>query len=250
MKRVEGKIALVTGAALGIGRVTSELLAREGATVILADILTEEGSAAVERIGGTASFVRLDVTSEQAWSAAIANIKIKYSRLDVLVNNAGISPFGTIESTRYDLWKKVMTVNADSVFLGCRYATKLMRSTGGGSIINLSSMVGIRSDANLAAYSASKGAVRMLTKSVALHGAPYKVRCNSVHPGAVQTRMLDDFLKIIPDQAAAQKMLADKVPLGRVGQPQDIANAILYLASDESSWVTGTEFCVDGGSLL
>lgn len=250
MKRVEGKIALVTGAALGIGRATSELLAREGATVILADILTEEGRATAEQIGMDASFVELDVTSEQAWSAAIADIKAKYSRLDVLVNNAGISPFGTIESTRYDLWKKVMAINADSVFLGCRYATKLMRSSGGGSIINLSSMVAIRSDANLAAYSASKGAVRMLTKSVALHGAPHNIRCNSVHPGAVQTRMLDDFLKIIPDQAAAHKMLADKVPLGRVGSPQDIANAILYLASDESSWVTGTEMCIDGGSLL
>ncbi len=248
-KRLEGKVALITGGALGIGLKTAERFAEEGAAVAIADILVEQGRQAAEALGGDATFIELDVTNEAGWQAAIQTLKAKHGRLDVLVNNAGISPFGTIQDTTYELWKKVMAVNADSVFLGCKSATGLMRKTG-GAIINLSSMMGIRSDANLAAYSASKGAVRLLTKSVALHGAPYKIRCNSVHPGGVQTRMLDDFLGVLPDKDAAMKMVTQQVPLGRVGQPEDIANAILYLASDEASWVTGIELCVDGGSLL
>lgn len=249
-KRLEGKVALITGGALGIGLKTAERFAEEGASVAIADLLVEEGQRAAEALGADAVFINLDVTDEAGWQTAIQTIKAKYGRLDVLVNNAGISPFGTIQDTPYDLWKKVMAVNADSVFLGCKSAIGLMRKTGGGAIINLSSMVGIRSDANLAAYSASKGAVRLLTKSVALHAAPYKIRCNSVHPGGVQTRMLDDFLGVLPDKDAAMKMVTQQVPLGRVGQPEDVANAIVYLASDEASWVTGIEFCVDGGSLL
>ncbi|MES0873286.1 glucose 1-dehydrogenase [Sinimarinibacterium thermocellulolyticum] len=248
-KRLEGKVALITGGALGIGLKTAERFAEEGAAVAIADILVEQGRQAAEALGGDATFIELDVTNEAGWQAAIQTLKAKHGRLDVLVNNAGISPFGTIQDTTYELWKKVMAVNADSVFLGCKSAMGLMRKTG-GAIINLSSMMGIRSDANLAAYSASKGAVRLLTKSVALHGAPYKIRCNSVHPGGVQTRMLDDFLGVLPDKDAAMKMVTQQVPLGRVGQPEDIANAILYLASDEASWVTGIELCVDGGSLL
>jgi 3(or 17)beta-hydroxysteroid dehydrogenase len=248
-KRLEGKVALITGGALGIGLKTAERFAEEGAAVAIADILVEQGRQAAEALGGDATFIELDVTNEAGWQAAIQTLKAKHGRLDVLVNNAGISPFGTIQDTTYELWKKVMAVNADSVFLGCKSAIGLMRKTG-GAIVNLSSMMGIRSDANLAAYSASKGAVRLLTKSVALHGAPYKIRCNSVHPGGVQTRMLDDFLGVLPDKDAAMKMVTQQVPLGRVGQPEDIANAILYLASDEASWVTGIELCVDGGSLL
>lgn len=248
-KRLEGKVALITGGALGIGLKTAERFAEEGAAVAIADILVEQGRQAAEALGGDATFIELDVTNEAGWQAAIQTLKAKHGRLDVLVNNAGISPFGTIQDTTYELWKKVMAVNADSVFLGCKSAIGLMRKTG-GAIVNLSSMMGIRSDANLAAYSASKGAVRLLTKSVALHGAPYKIRCNSVHPGGVQTRMLDDFLGVLPDKDAAMKMVTQQVPLGRVGQPEDIANAILYLASDEAYWVTGIELCVDGGSLL
>jgi 3(or 17)beta-hydroxysteroid dehydrogenase len=248
-KRLEGKVAFITGGALGIGLKTAERFVEEGAFVAIADILTEQGRRAAEALGGEAAFIDLDVTDEAGWQAAIQALRAKYGRLDVLVNNAGISPFGTIQDTTYELWKKVMAVNADSVFLGCKSAIGLMRKTG-GAIINLSSMMGIRSDANLAAYSASKGAVRLLTKSVALHGAPYKIRCNSVHPGGVQTRMLDDFLGVMPDKDAAMKMVTQQVPLARVGQPEDVANAIVYLASDEASWVTGIELCVDGGSLL
>lgn len=249
-KRLEGKVALITGGALGIGLETAKRFASEAAKVVIADILAAEGESAAASIGEAARFVPLDVTDESAWRSTVATVASHYGRLDVLVNNAGISPFGTIQDTPYELWKKTMTINADSVFLGCKAAMGLMRKSGGGSIVNLSSMVGIRSDANLAAYSASKAAVRLLTKSVALHGAPFKVRCNSVHPGPVQTRLLDDFLSVLPDKREAMALVSKQVPLGRLGTPADIASAVLFLASDDASWVTGSEFCIDGGALL
>lgn len=250
MGRVQDKVALITGGALGIGRRSAERLAEEGAVVVLADVLEEEGAQAASEIGGRASFINLDVTQESAWVRAMEWIEANFGRLDVLMNNAGISPAGDVESTTYDLWQQVMNVNAGGVFLGCKYGVGLMKRHGGGSIINMSSMVAIRSSANLAAYSASKAAVRLLTKSVALYGGPLGIRCNSVHPGGVQTRMLDAFRKLFPDEESANQALARQNPLGRPGETIDIANAVLYLASDESSWTTGMEMCVDGGALL
>jgi NAD(P)-dependent dehydrogenase (short-subunit alcohol dehydrogenase family) len=172
----------------------------------------------------------------------------RFGRLDVLVNNAGISEPGSIEDTSFALWRRTQAINADGVFLGCREAVRAMKGHG-GSIINMSSSLGIRSNAAFAAYSASKGAVRLLTKSIALHcgASGYKIRCNSVHPGAIRTPMFERFIALAPDRETGERMFAANHPLGHVGEPADIANAVLFLASDESAFVTGCELTVDGG---
>ena len=247
---LEGKVALVTGAAQGIGREIASRLTQNGARVILSDVEPELGQEAVAAINA-ASYRDLDVTSEDKWAETIAAVRKEHGRLDILVNNAGISPAADIEQTDLDLWRRVQTINVESVFLGCRAALPLMRESGdGGSIINLSSIQGIRPAAPLAAYSASKAAVRALTKSVALHAARDRIRCNSVHPGGVHTRMLDNFAALTGDADAAIAQMNAANPLGRVGKPLDIANGVLYLASDLSEWVTGLELVIDGGSTL
>jgi len=247
---LEGKVALVTGAAQGIGREIANRLTQNGARVILSDVEPELGQEAVAAINA-ASYRDLDVTSEDKWAETIAAVREEHGRLDILVNNAGISPAADIEQTDLDLWRRVQTINVESVFLGCRAALPLMRESGdGGSIINLSSIQGIRPAAPLAAYSASKAAVRALTKSVALHAAGDRIRCNSVHPGGVHTRMLDNFAALTGDADAAIAQMNAANPLGRVGKPLDIANGVLYLASDLSEWVTGLELVIDGGSTL
>jgi 3(or 17)beta-hydroxysteroid dehydrogenase len=247
---LEGKVALVTGAAQGIGREIANRLTQNGARVILSDVEPELGQEAVAAINA-ASYRDLDVTSEDKWAETIAAVREEHGRLDILVNNAGISPAADIEQTDLDLWRRVQTINVESVFLGCRAALPLMRESGdGGSIINLSSIQGIRPAAPLAAYSASKAAVRALTKSVALHAARDRIRCNSVHPGGVHTRMLDNFAALTGDADAAIAQMNAANPLGRVGKPLDIANGVLYLASDLSEWVTGLELVIDGGSTL
>lgn len=252
MGRVSAKVALVTGAALGIGKATALLLAREGAKVVVADMKEQEGHAVVAEIeaaGGEALFVSLNVTVEEDWSKAMAAIKARFGRLDIAVNNAGIAYTGTVESTSLADWRRVQAVNLDGVFLGTRYAVEAMKPQGGGSIVNLSSIEGLVGDPTLAAYNASKGGVRLFTKSAALHCARsgYRIRVNSVHPGYIWTPMVQGLTADTPDQVAARQKLVDLHPLGHLGEADDIAYGILFLASDESKFMTGSELVIDGG---
>lgn len=248
MGRLDGKVALITGAASGIGRATAETLAREGAKVAVADINAEGGRQVAETIGEAAIFVALDVTREEQWVAALDRTLETFGRLDVLVNCAGVGLVKSVEDTTLEEWRFVHAVNLDGVFLGCKHGIRAMKA-GGGSIINISSVSGIIGGHNLAAYNASKGGVRLLSKSVALHcaRAGYNIRCNSVHPTFIETPILEPLLKSGPDPDKVRRKLERQVPLGRLGQPEEIAAGILYLASDESSFMTGTEFVMDGG---
>ena len=254
MDRLKGKVALVTGGASGIGRRSAERMAGEGARVAITDVNAEGGRAAAAEIGGDAVFLEHDVTDEAAWRRAIARTLERFGRLDVVVNSAGVGTMGTVEETSLEDWRRVMAVNADSVFLGCKYGVEAIARTSreagaGGSIINLSSVSGIIGGHNLAAYNASKGAVRLLTKSVALHCARkgYNIRCNSVHPTFIDTPMVRAMIDRAADPAAVRAKLERQVPLGRLGEPDDIAWGVVYLASDESKYMTGAEFVVDGG---
>lgn len=252
MKRVDNKVALVTGAGLGLGRACAMLLAREGAKVIVTDVKEQEGRAVADEIveaGGEAMFMRQDVSSEADWDAAIAATLRRFGRLDILVNNAGVALGGDVESTTLEQWRALMSVNLDGVFLGTQRAVVAMKKSGSGSIINLSSIEGLIGDANLAAYNASKGGVRLLTKSAALHCAKagYNIRVNSVHPGYIWTPMVENYLAAQPDPEAAKAFVASLHPVGHLGEPDDIAYGVVYLASDESKFVTGAELVIDGG---
>lgn len=246
--RVAGKVALVTGAASGLGKAAAEMLAREGARVVLTDINEPAGQAAAAAIGDAALFVRHDVTDEGQWQAAIAAAADRFGGLHILVNSAGIAINGTVEQLELEDWRRVHAVDLDSVFLGCKHAIPTIAKSGGGSIVNISSISGIIAGHNLAAYNSAKGGVRLLTKSVALHCARqgYNIRCNSVHPTFIDTPILDKHRERFGSDEAMKK-LGRQVPLGRVGQPVEVAYAILYLASDESSFTTGSELLVDGG---
>jgi NAD(P)-dependent dehydrogenase (short-subunit alcohol dehydrogenase family) len=251
--RVRGKIALVTGAAQGIGQAAAVTLARKGARVLLTDLNGEGAFVAARAIdaemgGGTAFAIRQDVTSEVDWKAAIAYAGEALGGLSVLVNNAGIAQLGSVEDLSLEEWRRSMSVNADSVFLGCKYALPLMRENQPGSIINLSSIAGLIASHNIAAYNASKAAVWLLSKSVALHCArnSWDIRCNSVHPTFIRTPILDSLIGE-RDEAIVLAKLARQVPLGRLGEADDVANGIVYLASDESRFMTGAELKLDGG---
>jgi NAD(P)-dependent dehydrogenase (short-subunit alcohol dehydrogenase family) len=251
MGRVDGKIALVTGASVGIGRAAALMLAREGARLVLTDIKDREGGALAEKItdeGGEAIFLSHDVAREDHWSAVTTAAERRFGGLDILVNNAGVALAGTVENTTLDQWRWLMSINLDGVFLGVKYATALMKAKG-GSIINLSSIEGLIGDANLAAYNASKGGVRLLTKSAALACAKagYKIRVNSIHPGYIQTPMVEGYIQGQSDPDASRAALAALHPLGHLGEPDDIAYGVLYLASDESKFITGSELVIDGG---
>ena len=251
MDRVKGKVALVTGGALGIGKATCELLAREGAKVAVTDILEQEGesaAAAIRKAGGEAKFWKLDVASESAVIAVMADVVKTFGKLNVLVNNAGISGVSkpTTDITEAE-WDKVMAVNVKGVFLCTKHAIPHMRKAGGGSIINLCSIYGLVGALDVPPYHASKGAVRLLTKTDALYYAPDRIRVNSVHPGFIWTPMVENFLKSQGDVEAGRKALAAAHPIGNVGEPLDIAYGIVYLASDESKFVTGSELVIDGG---
>ncbi len=249
MGRVEGKVALITGGASGIGRASAELLAAEGARVVIADI-DETGAAAVARgIGEAALMMRLDVTSEDDWRATIAGTLEAFGQLHVLVNSAGVSVLKNVEDTTLEEWRFVNGVNLDGTFLGCKHAIPAIKESGGGAIVNLSSVSGLVGGHNLAAYNASKGGVRLLTKSVALHCARrgYNIRCNSVHPSFIDTPILEPILARAEDPEVMRRKLARQVPIGRLGQPEEVAAGILYLASDESAFMTGAEFVLDGG---
>lgn len=252
MGRVEDKTALVTGAAQGLGAAIAALLAREGARVVLTDINVKGASSLADAINedgaGTAAALEHDVSSEEDWKQTIEAIRGRFGRLDILVNNAGIGSIGDVEQLSLENWRHVHAVDLDSVFLGCKYGIPLMKESGGGSIVNISSISGIIAAHNLAAYNSAKAAVRHLTKSVALHCAHKKnnIRCNSVHPAFVDTPILDG-LSQGRDKTLVFDKLCRQIPLGRIGKPDDVAYAVLYLASDESGFVTGAEIRVDGG---
>lgn len=263
MGRVDGKVAIVTGGASGIGRATAEILAREGASVVVTDIDVRAGEAVVEGIkaaGGKAVFHKQDVVDEALWGDIVGSTVAEFGKLDILVNNAGIAPGGPITEMTLAAWRNLMEVNVDSVFLGTKYAIPAMAASGGGSIINISSVAGLQGAPGLTAYNATKGAVRLFTKGVAKECAMGQtgIRVNSVHPGIIDTAiwgkmdasMQDSILPPseganAPDVEAIAQMV--QVPMGHAGKPQEIAAGILFLASDDSSHMTGSELVIDGG---
>ncbi len=251
MDRVAGKIALVTGAAQGLGEAISRMLAKEGATVLLTDINADGVQQVAESINqtraGAAAAMAHDVTSPEQWQEAIARAK-SLGGLNILVNNAGIGSIGGVVEETLENWKRVHEVDVDSVFLGCKYAIPLMAESGGGSIVNISSIAGIIAGYNYAAYNSAKAAVRHLSKSIALDCARSRnnIRCNSVHPVFIDTPILDG-MDFHNDRDLLLEKLGKQIPIGRVGEPDDVAYAVLYLASDESKFMTGAEMRVDGG---
>ena len=253
MGRVEGKVALVTGGASGFGEATAKLFVEEGATVVLTDKNEKDGASVAQNIGNRASFLPHDVTDPEAWKSVVDQTVEMHGRLDILMNNAGVYGSGAaqdIENITMDEWRFVNDVNIDGVLLGCQAAVRAMAKTGGGSIVNISSIAGLRATPGIVAYGASKGAVRQLTKSVASYcGAKgYGIRCNSIHPGMVRTPLGNDVLRHYwedPDAGAAERV--KEVPLGELGAVEDIAYAVLFLASDESKHITGAELVIDGG---
>jgi len=255
MGRVQDKVALVTGGASGIGFAAAKLFVEEGATVVVADRDEAAGKTAVAALGKGASLHRLDVTREDEWIAVTDAVVRDFGRVDILVNSAGVVLFKDIEATTLDEWRALMAVNLDGTFLGCKHAVRVMKDRGGGgggrggSIVNMSSVAGLIGSGNLAAYSASKGGVRLLTKSVALHCARkgYNIRCNSVHPSFADTPMLRAMIADARNPAKLEANFTTAAPLGRLAQPVEIARTILFLASDESAFTTGAELVVDGG---
>lgn len=255
---LNSNVALITGAGSGIGRAVAYLFAQQGAIVIAADIDDAAGKETVSVItskGFNADSIKLDVTDESAWISAYQFIIKKYNRLNILVNNAGIAFGGSVTSLSLSEWRRLMAVNLDGVFLGTKHAIPLMQKSGGGSIVNVSSAAGIVGSGSAAAYCASKGGVRLFTKAVALECAQSKnnIRVNSVHPGPIATPMFekgptwDEFVNQMGGLDAAWKKIAESTPLGRVGEPGEVANAILFLASNASSYITGSEIVIDGG---
>lgn len=244
MGRLDGKVALVSGAARGMGECEARLFVREGAKVVLGDVLDEFGqqvAADLTRQGGAATYVHLDVTAESQWQQAVATAERLYGKLDILVNNAGIVRMAPLDETSLDAWNEVININQTGVFLGMKHAIPAMRRAGGGSIINISSVAGLVGLPNIPAYQASKGAVRLLTKNAAVQYAKDKIRVNSIHPGRIETPMTAN---LTPERRA---MVLDLTPLGRDGKPEEVAYGVLYLACDESSFVTGAELVIDGG---
>lgn len=242
---------MITGAASGLGAAAARRLWEEGAFVVITDRVVDRGEALAAELSDRAEFRALDVTKEAAWISVLDEVVQKHGRLDVLVNNAGVGVVGDVESTTLEQFRFVHAVNAEGTFLGCKHGIRVMKGTGGGAIVNVSSVAGIIGAPNLAAYCSSKGAVRTLTKSVAIHCAKmgYGIRVNSVHPAFIDTPMVDAIVQNTKDPARAKESLAKPIPLGRIGEPSDVAAAIAYLASDDARFVTGTELLVDGGLL-
>lgn len=252
MGRVSGKVAIITGAASGVGKEDALLLAREGAQVVLTDVNEEAGRAVAKEIGESALFIRHDISSEADWQAVIAGTEAKFGGIDILVNNAAILAYGTIETTTLELWQKIQKINSDGYFLGCHYGLEAMKKRPNGSIVNMSSMAGIGGQSSFCAYSASKAAVAGLTRSVAAHcrAQLYKIRCNSIHPDGIATPMVFNLHK---DKSAPPAFVREKDPKqlqARFAQPQDIANLVLFLASDESKFINGAEMRIDNGYLM
>jgi len=248
MARLEGKVALISGGARGQGAVEARMFAEEGASVVIGDILDEQGrqtEAELQELGYNVTFVHLDVTSESDWDTAVQAAIGAYGKLDILLNNAGILIRKNIEETTEEDWDRIFSINAKGVFLGTKAAIPAMRENGGGSIINISSTAGLVGSPNgSASYTATKGAVRLFTKSTAIQHAREGIRCNSIHPGPIETDMIADTL----NDPANLALRMQRLPLGRVGKPSEIAYGAIYLASDESSFVTGSELVIDGGT--
>jgi NAD(P)-dependent dehydrogenase (short-subunit alcohol dehydrogenase family) len=254
--RLKDKIALITGSARGIGKATALLFHKEGATVIVSDIRDEEGQKTAISLGDKAEYLHLNVKNESEWQTVSEYIYNKYARLDILVNNAGITGFletkGPFDAENADMesWEEIHKVNSNGVMLGCKYAIYLMKENG-GSIVNISSRSGVVGIPGAVAYAASKAAVRNHTKSVALYCAEkgYRIRCNSIHPAAIMTPMWDVVLGEGEKREESIQEIESGIPLGHFGEPMDVAYGILYLASDESKYVTGIELTIDGGIL-
>ncbi len=248
MARLEGKVALISGGARGQGAVEARMFAEEGASVVIGDILDEQGrqtEAELQELGYDVTYVHLDVTSESDWESAVQAAIGTYGKLDILLNNAGILIRKNIEETTEEDWDRIFSINAKGVFLGTKAAIPAMRENGGGSIINISSTAGLVGSPNgSASYTATKGAVRLFTKSTAIQHAREGIRCNSIHPGPIETDMIADTL----NDPANLALRMQRLPLGRVGKPSEIAYGAIYLASDESSFVTGSELVIDGGT--
>lgn len=245
-KRVEGKIAIVTGGAAGMGRTHARLLAQEGAAVVVTDIDTLGGSETAELInaeGGSATFIQHDVSSSKDWETVVEQAVQRHGRVDVLVNNAGILAFTSLQDTEEDVWDRIFSVNAKGTFLGCKAVIPGMQKSTAPSIINISSMYGIIGAPNAAAYQASKGAVRNLTKAAAVDLQTFGIRVNSVHPGVIDTAMTSE---ILADPEGSTALLGTTI-MSRAGQPEEVSAVVLFLASDESSFMTGSELVVDGG---
>ena len=245
--RLKDKVAFISGGARGMGAEEARLFAREGAKVVIGDVLEEEGrqtETEINETGGECLFLRMDVTSEAEWQQAVASTVARFGKLDVLVNNAGIGDTGTVEDTTVEEWDQVMEVNAKGVFLGTKAAIPEMRRSGRGSIINISSQVGlVGTETASPQYQASKGAVRMLTKATAIQYAGDRIRANSVHPGPIITPMLEPGI----GDPEMHQLLLSRIPLRHYGEPENVAFGVLFLASDESCFMTGSELVIDGG---
>jgi 3(or 17)beta-hydroxysteroid dehydrogenase len=253
MGRVQDKVAIVTGAASGVGKADALLLAREGAKVVLTDLNEEAGREVARQIGEAALFIKHDIASEAEWQQVIKTTQERFGGVDVLVNNAAILAYGNIENTSLELWQKIQKVNSDGYFLGCHYGFAAMKQRGGGSIINMSSMAGIGGVSSFCAYSASKGAVAALTRSVAAHARMnhLKIRCNSIHPDGIKTPMVMGLhTSMKPGQQSAVREKDAKQVMARFADPEDIANLVLFLASDESRFIQGAELRIDNGYLM
>ncbi len=239
MGRVEGKVALISGGARNIGGASARMLVAEGAKVVIGDLLDEEGQSLADELGDSARYVHLDVTSDDDWRSAVAFTVTEFGKLDVLFNNAGIFNGGQLQRYKRELWQQMIDVNLTGAFLGIRAAADSLIAAGGGSIINTSSIEGLRGTAWAHGYVASKWGLTGLTKSVAVELAPHGIRVNSLHPGRISTPATDQ----MPDNLLP-------IPLGRPGQPEEVAAFVVFLASDESSFATGAEFVVDGGTVM
>jgi NAD(P)-dependent dehydrogenase (short-subunit alcohol dehydrogenase family) len=249
MGRIDGKVVIVTGGASGLGQATAIRLAEEGARLLITDLNEEGGQETVKRIesaGGEAHFVEQNVANETDWKTVMRAVDEHFPQLDVLVNNAGVSVMKPLSETTLEEFRWQNGVLVDGVFLGMKYAMEAMERSGGGSIINISSIAGITPSTRNPAYCGAKGAVRLLTKACALECAQKKnnIRVNSLHPGFIRTPLFDSVASVIPN---LEEMLASAAPIGRIGEPDDIANGVLYLASDDSKYVTGSELVIDGG---
>src|SRR6266852_2567892 len=249
--RLAGKVALITGGASGLGANAAALMVREGARVVVAHIAEDRGKAVADKLGSSGHFVKLDVTSEDNWKAAIGETVDKYGAFHVLLNSAGIGLSKTVEEITLEEWRRVHAIDLDGVFLGCKHGVaEIKKHTQrlGGSVINISSISGIIAGANMAAYNSAKAGVRLLSKSVALHCAKsgYNIRCNSVHPTFIDTPILDKYRDRFGNDVMQQK-LGKQVPIGRLGRPEEVGWALVFLASDESSFMTGSEVVIDGG---
>ena len=249
MGRVEGKICIVTGAAQGLGAADARLLVAEGAMVVLTDVNARAGKALAAELGASARFVEQDVSDEASWPELVDDVMRTHGRLDVLVNNAGIAPIGTVETTDTAMWRRTLAIHLDGTYFGCHYALPAIRESGGGSIINMSSTAALVGIAPYFAYSAAKGGIRALSKSLAVHckQAGNGIRCNSVHPGSIATPMVQGAMR---DLMGVEDLTEEKRVQFGVGEPMDVAYMVLYLAADESKHINGAEMVVDNGDTV